>query len=98
MYCVRNSRFVCDTGEESEITEDHQKIPLLWTFSVMFDGRHRAQLCAEGQRTRDPEMDYYSGVAELETVRILFVIAALKKFKVIAADVASAYVQALTGE
>jgi len=34
----------------------------------------------------------------LETVRILFVIAALKKFKVIAADVASAYVQALPGE
>ena len=34
----------------------------------------------------------------METVRILFVIVALKKFKVIAADVASTYVQALTDE
>ena len=84
-------------GEESEITEDYQKIPLLWAFAVKFDGRHRARLCAGGHRTRDPETDYYSGVVELETVRILFVIAALKKFKVIAADVTSAYVQALTG-
>ena len=65
-------------GEESEITEDYQKIPLLWTFAVKFDGRHRARLCAGGHRTRDPETDYYSGVVELETVRILFVIAALK--------------------
>lgn len=85
-------------GEESEITEEYQKIPLLWTFAVKFDGRHRARLCAGGHRTRDPETDYYSGVVELETVRILFVIAALKKFKVVAADVASAYVQALTDE
>jgi len=43
-------------------------------------------------------MDYYSGVVELETVRGFYVNAALKKFKVIAADIASAYVQALTGE
>jgi len=50
------------------------------------------------RRIRDPPTDYYIEVVELETVRILFVIAALKKFKVIAADVASAYVQALTGE
>jgi len=85
-------------GDECEITQDYQKIPLLWAFAVKFDGRHRAQLCAGRHRTRDPETDYYSGVVELETVRVLFVVAALKKFKVIAADVASAYVQALTGE
>ena len=39
--CFRN-------GEESEITEDYQKIPKLWTFAVKFDGRHRARLCAGG--------------------------------------------------
>jgi len=85
-------------GDESEITEDYQKIPLLWAFAVKFDGRHRARLCTGGHRIRDPEADCYSGVVELETVKILFVVAALKKFKVIAADVASAYVQSLTGE
>ena len=70
----------------------------MWTFTVKFDGRHRARLCPGGHRTRDPETDYYSGTVELEIVRILFVITAVKKFKVIAADVASAHVQALTGE
>ena len=45
-------------GDESEITEDYQKIPLLWTFAVKFDGRHRARLCTGGYRTRDPETDY----------------------------------------
>ena len=81
-----------------EISKAYQKIPLLWDFAVRFGGRHRARLCAGGHKTRDPEKDYYSGVVELETVRILFVIAALKKFKAIAADVASAYVQTLTSE
>jgi len=42
-------------GDESEITEDYQKI--LWAFAVKFDGRHRARLCAGGHRTRDPETD-----------------------------------------
>ena len=27
-------------GDESEITEDYQKILLLWAFAVKFDGRH----------------------------------------------------------
>jgi len=85
-------------GDESEITEEDQKIPLLWAFAVKFDGLHRARLYAGGHRTRDPKTDYYSGVVELETVRVLFVIAAFKKFKVIAAGAASAYVQALTSE
>ena len=51
-------------GEVSEITEDYEKIPLLWTFAVKFDGRHRARLCAGGHRTRNPETGYYSGVVE----------------------------------
>ena len=33
-------------GEESEITNDYQKIPLPWTFAVKIYGRHRARLCA----------------------------------------------------
>jgi len=27
-------------GDECEITDDYQKIPLLWTFAVKFDARH----------------------------------------------------------
>ena len=77
-------------GEESEITNDYQKIPLLLKFSVKFGGRHRSRLCYGGHITRDIDMDYCGGVMELETFRILFVIAALKQFNVVAADFSSA--------
>ena len=89
--------YIC-IGEESGITDDYQKIPLLWTFSVKIYGRHRARLCAGRHRTRDLETDYYVGVTELENIQILFVIAALKQFNVVANDVASYYIQAMVGE
>ncbi len=39
------SEFECfRIGEESEITEDYQKIPLFWTFAVKFDARGKLYL------------------------------------------------------
>ena len=84
--------------EENEVTDAYQNIPLLWTFAVRFYGQHRARLCYGGHRTRDLEIEYYNGVIELETIHIIFVIAAPADLKVVADDVASAYVQALAGE
>jgi hypothetical protein len=80
------------------IPENYRRIPLLWTFAVKFDGRHRARCVAGGHVTPDWEDDLYSGVVNLETIRIAFVIAALNNYKVIAADVSSAYIQANTIE
>ena len=86
------------TGFKTEITDEYQNIPLLWTFAVKFDGRRRARLVAGGHVTTKPVNDYYSGVVELETIRIAFVAAVLMKLHVVAADIASAYIQAFTSE
>lgn len=74
-------------------------IPLLWTFAVKFDGRHRARCVAGGHRTPDLEEDLYSGVVDLETVRLALTVAAKDKdMKVYAADISHSYIQAETTE
>jgi hypothetical protein len=84
--------------EGEDVPSEYKRIPLLWTFAVKFDGRRRARLVAGGHRTPDLEDDLYSGTVNLETVRILFVVAALMELDVVAADVGSAYIQAYTSE
>ena len=88
--------YIC-IGEESGITDDYQKIPLLWTFAVKFYRRHRARLCAGGHRTRGLETDLYRVFVELETILIIFVIELLKGFNAVYADVASACIQEMIG-
>ena len=78
--------------------KEYQCIKLIWVFDVKFDGRRRARLVAGGHTTTALEYDMYSGMVDLESVRIAFVAAALYDLKVIAADVASAYLQAYTFE
>ena len=85
----------------SKIPDGYSCIPLLWTFAVKFDGRHRARCVAGGHRTPDLEEDLYSGVVDLETVRLALTIAAKDKdMKVYAADISHAYtyIQAETTE
>jgi hypothetical protein len=53
---------------------------------------------AGGHRTPDFEDDLYSGSVNLDTVRVLFVLAALMELEVIAADVGNAYIEAYTSE
>ena len=77
---------------------EYKYIPLLWTFTVKFDGRHRARCVAGGHVTPDLEDDLYAGTVDLETVRIAFVAATLMDLKIITADVGSAYIQAFTIE
>jgi hypothetical protein len=84
--------------EGEKIPSEYHQIPLLWAFANKFDGRRRARLVAGGHRTPDLEDDLYSVSVNLETVRILFVTAALMELNVVAADVSSAYIQAYTSE
>ncbi len=84
--------------EPGEITEEYQTIPLLWVFAVKFDGRKRARCVAGGHRTQDPEQDMYSGVVDLENVKIVFLIAVLTCLKAVAGDIGSAYIMAATVE
>jgi hypothetical protein len=84
--------------KDSKIPEKYKKITLIWTFCVKYDGRRRARCVAGGHLTEDPEYDLYSGVVNLETVRIAFVAAILMKLQIIAADIGSAYIQAFTSK
>ena len=84
--------------EPGEITEEYQTIPLLWVFAVKFDGRKRARCVAGGHRTQDPEQDMYSGVVDLENVKIVFLIAVLTCLRAVAGDIGSAYIMAATVE
>ena len=77
---------------------DYQKIKLIWVSAVKFDGRRRARLVAGGHTTEDMKQYIYSGVVDLDMVRLCFVAAVLYDLGVIAGDVASAYIQAFTCE
>ena len=85
-------------NDKDEMPIGHKCMPLLWVFAVKFDDRHRARCVAGGHVTEDLEYDVYSGVVDLETVKIALVVAILTELKVIAADIGSAYIQAITVE
>ena len=51
---------------------------------------------AGGHVTEELDNDYYSGIVELETIRIAFVAAISRDLKVMAVDVTSTYIQACT--
>ena len=84
--------------DPSEITEDYQRIPILWVLDCKVDGRRRARAVGGGHRTNDIEFDLYSGVVNLEVVRMVFLIAILNDLQVIAGDISSAYLQSFTCE
>jgi Reverse transcriptase (RNA-dependent DNA polymerase) len=74
------------------------KIPLLWIFAVKHDGRHRARCVGGGHVTPNLTMDMYSGSVALESVRVVFVIAAKTGLLLWMGDVSSAYIEATTTE
>ena len=84
--------------DPQKVRDEYEFVTLLWVFDAKFDGRLRARCVVGGHMTADPEWDMYSGVANLENVRILLLIAILTALQVIAGDVASAYLESLTVE
>ena len=84
--------------EDQEVPEGYQYIPLLWAFAVKYDGRRRARCVAGGHVTPDLDVDMYSGVVDLEIVRLAFIAAKLQDLQVYTADIGSAYIQAFTTE
>jgi hypothetical protein len=59
-------------------------------FDAQFDLRKKARLVAGGHKTKTPKDDTYSGVVELISVRLCFMIAAMNGLKFCAADVGNA--------
>ena len=79
--------------------ENYQYIKLLWTFDVKFDGRKRAR-CVAGGHMIDPlpQEETYSSVVALDAVRLAFLAIELMDMEIVAADIGSAYIQAMTKE
>ena len=79
--------------------EDHEKvpdgyirIPYHFVYDVKFDLRRKARLVMGGHRTPDvPDVEVYSGVVSMETIRTAFVLAATNNLQVCAADVSTAF-------
>ena len=85
-------------SSKDEIPPGCKCIPLLWVFAVKFDLRHRARCVAGAHVTEDLEFDIYSGVVDMETIRIALVAAIMQKLHIIDADVGLAHIQAFTIE
>ena len=70
---------------------EYQYAPLIYAFDVKFDGRRRARLVANGKVTiGPPEADIWSGVVNIESVRIALFLSKLNGLKILAADISSA--------
>ena len=84
--------------ERDEDITGFQKIPYHFVFDVKHDLRRKARLVAGGNLTSNPVDDIYSGVVGISNVRLLFLLAAINKLEVKAADVGNAYLYASNRE
>ena len=74
-----------------ETLGDFTRIPYHIVFDVKFDLRRKARLVAGGNHTETPKEDIYSGVVDLMSVRLGFMIAAMNGLQVCAADIGNAF-------
>src|SRR5210317_1293619 len=80
------------------VLEDHEKIPegyirisYHFVHDVKFDLRRKARLVMGGHRTPDvPDVEVYSRVVSIETIRVAFVLAASNNIQVCGADLSTA--------
>ena len=68
------------------------------SFSVKFDGRHKARLVADGHLTPEPIENIYSGVVSLRNLRLVIFLGKLNNLELWGADIGNAYLEAFTDE
>ena len=82
-------------ADGEEILPGYKKIPYHIIYDVKFDLTRKARLVAGGHKHRDvPSYATYSSVVSRDSVRIMFLLAALNSLKVLAGDVGNAYLNA----
>ena len=86
------------TRKQSEITSNYTKINCRLIFDVKMgeNFRRKARIVAGGHVTYVPSRITYSSVVSRDSVRILFMIAALNDLKVLGCDIQNAYLTAPT--
>ena len=77
--------------DDEPVPDGYKMIPYHCIYDVKFDGRRKCRLVANGHMTDPASEDVFSGVVNMETMRICFVLAIMNKFKVVAGDIGIAY-------
>ena len=72
----------------------YKKISLHMVFDIKMDLTRKARLVAGGHMTEVPHNLTYSSVVSRESVRIMFLIAALNDLQILSADIGNAYLNA----
>ena len=95
---------LCSMGTFEVIPEDfnlseYQYAPLIYAWDVKYDGRRKSMLVANSKVTiGPPESEVWSGVVNIESIRITLFLAKLNGLKILVADISSAYLMADTKE
>ena len=87
-----------DLGKHGTVPRDYTQIPLRMVFDVKQSLKRKARLVARGDKTDPPRDSVYSGVASLQSLRIVCFLAELNGLKVTGGDIGNAYLEAYTKE
>jgi hypothetical protein len=81
-----------------ENLHEYTRIPYHCVFDVKFDGRRKCRLVAGGNHTTPSKESVFSGVVNISSVRLGFLIAELNGLQVCAADIGNAFLYGRTRE
>ena len=81
-----------------KIPEGYKQIPYHCIYDVKYDGRRKCRLVAGGHMTDPASDEVFSGVINMETVRMAFILAELNGLIIVAGDVGNAYLNARSKE
>ena len=85
-------------SKNTRIPVGDKKIRVHLVYAVKHDGRHKAQLVADGHLTKEPLDSVYSGVVSLRGIRLVAFLSELNGLKLWATDIGNAYLEATTKE
>jgi hypothetical protein len=83
---------------ESDNLDEYQRIPYHIVFAVKFDGRRKARLVMGGNVTDTPKEEVYSGVVNISSVRLAYLVSVMNNLKICAADVGNAFLNGINKE
>jgi hypothetical protein len=78
--------------------DDYTRIPYHCVFDVKFDGRRKCRIVAGGNHTTPTKESVFSGVVNISSVRLGFLIASLNVLQICAADIGNAFLYGRTRE
>jgi len=84
--------------DDDSVPVGYKQIPCHIIFDIKMDFSRKACFIAGGHKTDPPSTITYSNVVSRDSVRIAFLIAALKNLDVLSADIGNAYINAKVRE